>query len=198
MVLPLRRALVLIAVLTVIAAACGDGDEPAADPAPPASVPAPTTTAPEEVAAPEPVGDADPGRAVQAGDAVSVHYVGTLDDGSQFDSSRDRGQPLSFVSSAGQMIPGFDAAVVGMVVGEVKTVRIEAADAYGEWTEDRVQSVDVTLLPEDVAVGDEVFASTGQRFVILEIGDTEARLDGNHELAGQALTFEIEVVSIGE
>ncbi len=193
MVVPIRRAVVLASALVIVAAACGGEDEPAepAEPAASATSAAPSTNAP----APS---DSSSGRTVQAGDSVSVHYVGTLDDGSQFDSSRDRGQPLSFVSQAGQMIPGFDAAVVGMAVGETKTVRLEPADAYGEWTEDRIQTVEVGLLPEDVAVGDEIFASTGQRFVILEIGDAEARLDGNHELAGEALTFEIEVFSIEE
>lgn len=212
MIPPFRRvaAAVAVAVFALFAVACGDDDSGAASDAPapteapsapsattsaPAVTEAPAVTdAPAVTEAPEP--PADPDRVVQAGDSVSVHYVGTLDDGEQFDSSRDRGEPLSFVSSSGQMIPGFDAAVLGMKVGEIKTVRIEAADAYGEWTEDRVQTVDISQVPEDVAVGDELFSSTGTRFLVTEITDSEVTLDGNHRLAGQALTFEIELISI--
>ena len=138
----------------------------------------------------------DSGRAVMPDDPISVHYVGTLDDGEQFDSSRDRGQPLSFVVDAGQMIAGFDSAVRGMKLGQIKTVRIEAVDAYGEWSEESVLTVPIDQIPVETTVGDELFAGSGnQRFLVLEIGETEARLDANHELAGKALTFEIELVS---
>ena len=102
---------------------------------------------------------------------------------------------MSFVVASGRMIPGFDAAVQGMKLGEVKTVRLEPADAYGEWSEDNVVSVAIDQVPPDAAVGDELFSSAGQRFVVLEIGEAEVRLDGNSALAGQALTFEIELVS---
>ena len=192
----------LIAVLgfALVAAACGGGDDASATAspattttAPVASTPAPATTVPATPAAPTPAPALD--RIVQPVDAISVHYVGTLDSGEQFDSSRDRGQVLSFVVAAGQMIAGFDAGVRGMHLGEIKTVRIQAADAYGEWTEDRVLTTPIDQLPDGVTVGATLTSSTGQRFIVLELGETEARLDGNHHLAGQALTFEIELVS---
>ena len=134
-------------------------------------------------------------REVTAGDAISVHYVGTLDDGEQFDSSRDRGQPLSFVVDSGQMIAGFDAGVRGMAVGDIKTVRIESVDAYGEWTEEQVISIPVEALPEGTEAGEQLIAGNGQSVLVLEIDDIEVRLDANHPLAGEALTFEIELVS---
>ena len=131
---------------------------------------------------------------VAPGDAISVHYVGTLDGGEVFDSSRPRGQPLSFVVGSGQTIAGFDAGVQGMKLGEVIDVRIEPVDAYGEWTEERVVTVPIDQVPPGAAVGDEL-SSGGQAFKVLEVSDTEVRLDANHPLAGQALNFEIELVS---
>ena len=190
----IRRAFAITAVLGLLAGACSSagGAAPATTEAPVVSTAVVSTPVPDPSPAPS-VGDPD--RVVQPGDAISVHYVGTLDDGEQFDSSRDGGQPLSFVVAAGQMIAGFDAAVRGMKLGEVKTVRIDAVDAYGERTEDRVITVAIGGVPEGTAVGDELSAPTGQRFVVLEVTETEVRLDGNHHLAGQALTFEIEIVS---
>ena len=197
---PLYRVLALTVALALTAVACGSSGAtettdvptpvPTEAPVPPGE-PAPTN-APASTEAPGPV---DPNRIAGPGDAISVHYVGTLDDGEQFDSSRDRGQPLPFVVASGQMIAGFDAAVQGMKLGEVKTVRIDAADAYGEWTDDQVISVPIDQLPGEVAVGDELFSQQGQRFLVLEVSATEARLDANHALAGEALTFEIELVS---
>jgi peptidyl-prolyl isomerase F (cyclophilin D) len=133
---------------------------------------------------------------VQAGDQVAVHYVGTLDSGEQFDSSRDRGQTLDFEVDAGQMIPGFDAAVRGMAVGEIKTVRLEPADAYGEPSDEARQDVPLADLPEGVAVGDPLFTQEGQEVKVIAIEGDVAVIDFNHPLAGQALTFEIEIVSI--
>ena len=157
-----------------------------------------TTTAGATTEAPEANPSAQGGDdTVDVGDTVSVHYVGTLDSGEQFDSSRDRGEPLSFAVGAGQMIVGFDAAVQGMKLGEVKTVRLAPADAYGE--KDPAATIEVGLadVPEGTAVGDALFAQTGQQFVVLEINDDVVVLDANHPLAGEHLTFEIEIVSIG-
>jgi FKBP-type peptidyl-prolyl cis-trans isomerase 2 len=133
---------------------------------------------------------------VQDGDLVEVHYTGTLDDGSIFDSSRERGTPLSFTVGTGEVIPGFDEAVRGLAVGESRTARMSPADAYGEWSEDRVVEVPYGPSQGDVAVGDEVFLNTGQAAVVLEVKEGTVVLDTNHELAGEALTFEIEVVAI--
>ncbi len=184
----LRRVLSLIIAISLLAAACGNGDS--ADPT--------TTTADEiqdtqEDPVPETTGE---GLVAQDGDVVEVHYVGTLDDGSTFDSSRDRGTPFSFTVGAQGVISGFDNAVRGTSVGEVNTVRMEAADAYGEWSEDNI--VEVPFNPEqgDVKAGDEVHLTNGQPATVLEVTAETVTLDTNHPLAGEALTFEIEILSI--
>lgn len=90
---------------------------------------------------------------VASGSKVEVNYKGTLDDGSQFDSSYDRGETLPFTAGAGQMIPGFDKAVMGMKVGDKKTVTLEPADAYGEYDETAIQVVPKENLKEFVKAG---------------------------------------------
>ena len=134
------------------------------------------------------------------GKKVKVHYTGTLDDGSKFDSSYDRMQPLEFTCMAGQMIPGFDKAVKEMRVGEKVTVRLEPKDAYGEWDERAVQSIPLAQLPgaEKLEVGQQVTLSdgSGRPFPakVHAIDEATITFDMNHELAGQALTFEIELL----
>ena len=93
------------------------------------------------------------------GKKVKVHYTGTLDDGTKFDSSVDRGEPIEFVCMAGQMIPGFDAAVEDMAIGEKKTVHIPAAEAYGERDDAMVQKVPVDQIPnaDQLPVGQTVY-----------------------------------------
>ncbi len=131
------------------------------------------------------------------GDAVTVHYTGTLDDGSVFDSSRE-GEPVQFVIGDGRMIGGFDSAVRGMAAGDTVTVRIEPADAYGEPRADQIVDVPINMIPGSVSVGTTLIGSTGQRFVVTAITGELATLDGNHPLAGAALTFAIELVEIGD
>ena len=131
---------------------------------------------------------------IKDGDTVEAHYVLTIDDGSTVDSSRERGVPLAFTVGAGSVIPGFDSAVKGKQVGDVHTVRIMPIDGYGEWDEAYVVEVPIAPSQSDVKVGDEVFLP--QRGIVLEINDGVAIIDINHELAGQVLTFEIEVVSV--
>ena len=134
------------------------------------------------------------------GKQVKVHYVGTLDDGTKFDSSRDRGEPLAFTCMAGQMIPGFDAAVRDMQVGEVKTVKIPAADAYGEPDDDRVAKIERAMLPgiETVPIGAyirlQTVDGTPMPCRVVELDDTHVTLDMNHEMAGKDLNFEIELL----
>lgn len=134
---------------------------------------------------------------VQDGDTVEVHYVGTLDDGSEFDSSRsaERG-PFSFTVGTGQVIAGFDEAVRGGKIGDVRTVHIEPADAYGEWSEANVAEFPVDPEQGDITAGDQVMLSSGQPAVVLEVTDTIIKIDANHALAGKALTFEIEILAI--
>lgn len=136
---------------------------------------------------------------VQQGDTVSVHYLGTLSDGEVFDTSHGR-DPLRFEVGAGQMIAGFDAAVEGMALGEKKTVTIKAAEAYGERREDLILPMDRSILPEGmtVEVGQELQLSQedGQQIpaVVTGLTETEIVFDLNHPLAGEALTFDIELV----
>ncbi len=134
------------------------------------------------------------------GDTVQVHYKGTLDDGSQFDSSEGR-DPLEFTVGAGQVIPGFDNAIDGMATGESKTVKIPCADAYGEHEPERVLQVERAQLPDglDPKVGDGLEMNNGQHsipVVVTAVDDASITIDGNHPLAGKDLTFHLELVAI--
>ena len=131
----------------------------------------------------------------QDGDTVSVHYQGSLDSGEVFDSSRER-SPLTFIVGSGQVISGFDDAVRGLSVGQSVTVRLEPEQAYGERNEDLVLEVPAGQAPEGLSAGDRIQLSSGASAVVLEVTDEVVRLDTNHRLAGQALTFEIELVSV--
>lgn len=134
------------------------------------------------------------------GKKVKAHYRGTLDDGTQFDSSYDRGEPIEFTCGAGQMIAGFDDAVRDMAVGEKKTVHLEPAEAYGERREELVVSFPIDQVPnhDQMSVGDKVMLSgpMGQPIpaTIVAIDDEAVTVDANHEMAGKALNFEIELV----
>mgnify|MGYP000040062243 FL=1 len=138
----------------------------------------------------------------KAGDTVKIHYTGTLDDGSEFDSSSGR-DPLEFTVGSGQVIPGFDKAVEGMAVGDQKKVRIEAEDAYGEPSDQMIQEVPKSALPDDLepkeGMGLQARGQDGRviNLTVTEVGDETITVDGNHPLAGKPLTFDIELVSIG-
>ena len=135
---------------------------------------------------------------------VSVHYVGTLDDGTKFDSSRDRDQPLEFVCMAGQMIPGFDAAVRDMAVGEIKKVHLEPSEAYGEYREELVKEIPLPLLPHanELEEGMMVmlYAPNGVPVpaLVVDKNDRAVTFDTNHQLAGESLNFEIELLEVSE
>lgn len=134
-----------------------------------------------------------------AGQTVLVHYRGTLSDGTEFDSSRDRA-PLQFTVGEGQVIPGFDAAVTGLEVGDSTTVTIPADQAYGPHDEQAVQQFPLDAFPEAPEAGwtVELAAPDGSRLAatIVEVTAENATLDFNHPLAGQDLTFEIELVEV--
>lgn len=136
-----------------------------------------------------------------SGDTVRVHYTGRLDDGTVFDSSQGR-DPFEFTLGAGQVIPGFDAAVTGMEEGDSTTVKIEPENAYGDRHEEMVQQVTRSDIPEeiDLTVGMQLQASGpgGEMVVtVVELSEESVTLDANHPLAGKALTFELELVEIG-
>ncbi|MEI4472965.1 FKBP-type peptidyl-prolyl cis-trans isomerase [Frigidibacter sp. MR17.24] len=135
------------------------------------------------------------------GDTLHLHYKGTLDDGSVFDSSEGR-EPLSFQLGAGQIIPGLEAGLQGIAVGERRTVRVEAAEAYGEHHPERMQAVDRAGVPDHIPTDPgtrlQVRTQDGQALdvVVASVSDTEVVLDANHPLAGKALTFDVELVEI--
>ncbi|MFY9212118.1 MAG: peptidylprolyl isomerase [Aestuariivita sp.] len=138
---------------------------------------------------------------VKPGDTVSIHYTGTLKDGTTFDSSEGRA-PLEFEVGSGQIIPGLDVALPGMSVGDKKTVEIDCQDAYGPRDPDMRQAVPREGIPAEIPldIGTQLQMQTpsGQAVpvVVVDVSETEVTLDANHPLAGQDLTFEIELMSI--
>lgn len=138
---------------------------------------------------------------VKKGDTIKVHYKGTLTDGSVFDSSENR-EPLEFEVGSGMVIPGFDNGVIGMHVGDKKTVNIPAAEAYGQTQEELFLEFPINQFPEDLKpeVGMQLSMSNtqGQQFpvTIKEVKDEVVILDANHPLAGKDLTFDLELVDI--
>ncbi len=135
------------------------------------------------------------------GDTVTVEYTGKLEDGTVFDTSRDK-DPISFTIGDEEVIPGFEEAVVGMETGESKSATLPPDEAYGPRSDEMVFTVPSSELPEDLdpEVGDrlEVQSREGQTFpaVVAEIEGEQVTIDANHPLAGEELTFEIELKSI--
>ncbi len=135
------------------------------------------------------------------GNTVKVHYTGTLDDGSIFDSSRG-GDPLQFTLGEGQLIPMFEETVIGMEAGETRKVHIPAAEAYGERSEELLLEVPREHLPAEqepeVGMQLQVMHESGMVSMveIVEVRDDSVVLDANHQLAGMDLNFEIELVEI--
>lgn len=135
------------------------------------------------------------------GDTVVVHYTGKLQDGTVFDSSVDR-KPLEFSIGEGQVIPGFEQAVVGMAPGETKTQQVPCNEAYGPHRPEMVAVVDRQQLPADIPieVGQQLQLQhpSGREIpvAVTAIEDSKVTLDANHPLAGEDLTFEIHLVSL--
>lgn len=136
------------------------------------------------------------------GDNVKVHYTGKLDDGTVFDSSVDR-DPLEFIIGSGMIIPGFEQAVIGMQPGESKVEVIPTDNAYGPYLEEMVLTIDRQQMPLELEpeIGQQLQLQhpTGGVIpvVITEVSQGTVTLDANHPLAGEDLTFEIELVEIG-
>lgn len=134
------------------------------------------------------------------GDTVFVHYTGTLDDGTEFDSSEGR-DPLEFVLGAGTIIPGFEAAVTGKNVGDKVRVSIPPAEAYGEHNPEMVLIVPRDEVPSHIEPEEgmllQITLEDGELDVaVSRVSDTEVELDGNHPLAGKTLNFDIELVEL--
>ncbi|HSH12892.1 MAG TPA: peptidylprolyl isomerase [Desulfurivibrionaceae bacterium] len=135
------------------------------------------------------------------GDNVKIHYTGTLRDGSVFDSSAGR-DPLAFRLGSGQVIPGFDEAVLGMGIGNTKSVTIPPAKAYGQRNEELVISVPRNQVPPEikpeVGLKLQMGGANGELVMVevIEVDDDHITLDANPPLAGKELTFQIELVAI--
>jgi peptidylprolyl isomerase len=135
------------------------------------------------------------------GDTVKVHYTGKLEDGTVFDTSTDS-DPLQFTIGDGQIIPGFEQAVVGMNSGESKTIKVPVDEAYGPHREEMVLVVDRNQLPADLIpeVGQQLQSRQpdGQTIVVTvtDISESSVTVDANHPLAGKDLTFDIQLIEI--
>lgn len=136
------------------------------------------------------------------GKTCRTHYRGTFNDGTQFDSSYDRGEPLEFICGAGQMIRGFDAAVADMEVGQIVDVHLMPEEAYGMADPNAIFTLEIAQLPgsEDLVVGQQVYLSNqyGQPFPVKVTAKEEKTItfDANHEMAGKELNFRIELVEV--
>lgn len=139
--------------------------------------------------------------AIKQGDTVRIHYTGTLRDGNVFDSSEGR-DPLEFAVGSGQIIPGLDAALPGMEIGDKKRVEVDCQDAYGPINPAMRQDVPRDGIPDDIPLdpGTQLQMQTpdGQALpvTVVDANEETVTLDANHPLAGQDLIFDIEVVSI--
>lgn len=137
---------------------------------------------------------------IEDGKTVRIHYTGTLNDGSQFDSSAGR-DPLEFETGAGRVIPGFDAAVRDMSVGDKKTVTIPCQEAYGEVRKEMIGEIPNDRFPKDleVQVGMPLQMQGPQGpmpVVVKEVNQSSVTIDANHPLAGKDLTFELELIEV--
>ncbi len=130
------------------------------------------------------------------GDTIAVHYKGSLDSGKIFDSTEDR-DPLEFVLGSDQVLPAFGNAVRDLAVGDKVTVRIESDDAYGDRDEGLVFDLPAEGSPPGLRQGDQLLLDGDRPAIITEVTGKIVKADANHLLAGQALTFEIELVSVG-
>ncbi|MBP5858977.1 peptidylprolyl isomerase [Marivibrio halodurans] len=139
--------------------------------------------------------------AAKDGDTVKVHYTGRLEDGSEFDSSRQR-EPIEFKIGDGEILPGVEQAVVGLEPGGTNEVTLPADDAYGPRRDDMIQEIERSVLPQEIEpeVGLQLQAQSpnGQPLLltITDVGEEKVTVDANHPLAGKDLTFEVELVEV--
>ena len=188
----------IAALAIVTASACGSDSDSGSRPTPASSGAAQDSSAgsDSEAGSGSERETGDDVRRVETGDSITVFYHGTLANGEIFDSGRDRGQPLPFVVGSGQVILGFDNAVIGLKVGDVVTVTLPPAEAYGERDPELVLTVPLNEAPEGLSPGDSVTFANGASGVVLEVTAETVTIDANNQLAGEELTFEIEVLTI--
>lgn len=135
------------------------------------------------------------------GDKVKVHYTGKLDDGTVFDTSKDR-RPLEFEVGSGSVIPGFEQGIIGMETGETKTISIPPEEAYGASREELVVDVKKTDFPDNItpAIGQQLQihqpGGNSINVIVTDMKEDIVTLNANHPLAGKTLTFDIELVEI--
>lgn len=144
----------------------------------------------------------------KAGDIVQVDYTGTFDNGTVFDTSlkseaekaglplRPSYEPLKFTVGMGQMIKGFDEAVVGMKEGEVKMIHLKPSEAYGEYRQDLVGDIPIANVPPDTKAGSELVSGNGMRGMVVSVNKDNVTIDFNHPMAGKALNFRIVMIKI--
>ncbi len=137
---------------------------------------------------------------INNGDTVRVHYTGTLDDGTVFDSSRDR-EPLEFTMGDGMLIPGFETALLGLSVGDTNKTTISPDDAYGQPSDELILTVPRDQVPghitPEAGLMLQVETENGMMDVLItDVTEQQVVLDANHPLAGESLTFEIEVLEV--
>jgi len=139
-------------------------------------------------------------RKVKTGDTVKVNYTGRLEDGSVFDTSMVEGrEPLEAQLGQGSLIKGFEEALIGMSVGEKKTVEIDFDNAYGPYNDFMVQEVEIDKMPGEVQVGTQLQSQTDMgpvQFIVKEVKEETVVLDANHPLAGENLIFDLEIVGV--
>ena len=139
---------------------------------------------------------------VETGDTITLHYKGTLDDGTEFDNSYERGEPIQVVTGAGQLIEGFDNALKGMASGETKTFTLNPSEAYGERDEEATTTLSRSVFPDEFEFTSGMTVPLsgpgGQPFIatVTEVTDTDIIADLNHPMAGKNLTFEVEVLTV--
>lgn len=136
------------------------------------------------------------------GKTVKIHYLGTTDDGEKFDSSYDRNEPIEFTCGAGQVIKGFDDAVMDMEVGDKKTIHLEPAEAYGDVRPELIIDFPIDQVPnvDQLSEGTKIFLQgpAGQPIpaTVTKITDEAVTVDANHDLAGKPLNFDLELVEV--
>jgi FKBP-type peptidyl-prolyl cis-trans isomerase 2 len=151
----------------------------------------------------------DSNRKVENGDVISVDYIGKLEDGTVFDTSIKEAaigadiynenrayKPLTFTVGAGQMIEGFDKGVVGMEIGEEKTLIIPPEEAYGEYRTDFLRELPIEAVNFTPEIGMQLATDTGMMGIVTEVKEKTFLVDFNHQLAGKTLMFEVKIVSM--